>query len=564
MQDRLTVIESRLAAIERRLSALEEASAVETGSGGAGFEPSLSESFIADFSAHLGRVLLIFGGAYLLRAITDHQFVPTGIGIMLGATYALVWLFLAYRQAVDRQRRAVAAFYAGTSVILALPLIVEAISRFELLSGRQALLALAVYVSLGLTVAIRRDLRTLGWLVTLGGIVTAFAVIVLTHVAVATTVLLLMLGLASLWIVYGQHWIGLQWFGAVGANAGVIAVVVFANSDQWTVADRTVAILAGGLLASYLLSFAFRTHGQGKSIGAFEVVQSAIATGVVAIAVAQSQSPGVAGALGTALGICAYGLAFSPETHRLRSRNFYFYSALGLLLVTAGTGMMLPLTAAAAVWALLAVAMAWWSGRTGHVVLSLHCTSLLIAAGVGSGVLGAGLQALARDPATGWPVPEPMYALIALATVACLFLPVAQHSSRWGQGAGIPQLAVLALSVWEVGGLIVLYLAPLLADADATEPDRGVLAALRTAVLSASAVTLAVSSLHRRWPEARWLIYPVLVLVGVKLFAEDFPNGRPDTLFVALAFVGGALLLVAKLSAVRKSTAAAADARRDA
>ena len=38
-----------------------------------------------------------------------------------------------------------------------------------------------------------------------------------------------------------------------------------------------------------------------------------------------------------------------------------------------------------------------------------------------------------------------------------------------------------------------------------------------------------------------------LLLVGVKLLLEDFPNGQPATLFVALALVGGALLLVAKL-----------------
>ena len=79
------------------------------------------------------------------------------------------------------------------------------------------------------------------------------------------------------------------------------------------------------------------------------------------------------------------------------------------------------------------------------------------------------------------------------------------------------------------------------------EPNLAVLAAIRTAVLSAASVTLAVSSRHWRWPEARWLVYPVLVLVGIKLFIEDFPNGQPASLFVALAFVGTALLLVARL-----------------
>ena len=58
-----------------------------------------------------------------------------------------------------------------------------------------------------------------------------------------------------------------------------------------------------------------------------------------------------------------------------------------------------------------------------------------------------------------------------------------------------------------------------------------------------------MSSRFKRWPEARWLVYPVLVLVGVKLFLEDFPHGQPATLFVALALVGSALILVAKLLA---------------
>jgi len=131
--------------------------------------------------------------------------------------------------------------------------------------------------------------------------------------------------------------------------------------------------------------------------------------------------------------------------------------------------------------------------------------------------------------------------------VACLFIPVAQQSERWGKLAGLPQLIVLALSVWEVGGLMVVFLAPLLAGAASEAPNLSLLASVRTAVLSVAAVTLAISSRHWRWPEARWLAYPLLILVAIKLFAEDFPHGQPATLFVSLAFVGSALLLVAKV-----------------
>ena len=111
----------------------------------------------------------------------------------------------------------------------------------------------------------------------------------------------------------------------------------------------------------------------------------------------------------------------------------------------------------------------------------------------------------------------------------------------------LPQLVVLTLSVWSVGGMFIAVTAPAIASVTEPAPNLAALAALRTAVLSSAAVTLAFSSRHPRWPEARRLAYPVLLLVGIKLFVEDFPNGEPTALFVALGFVGGALLLVAPL-----------------
>jgi hypothetical protein len=92
-----------------------------------------------------------------------------------------------------------------------------------------------------------------------------------------------------------------------------------------------------------------------------------------------------------------------------------------------------------------------------------------------------------------------------------------------------------------------VLMAPVIANAGSQDIDLANLAALRTAVLAASSVTLALSSRFKRWPEARWLVYPVLILVGFKLIIDDFPHGEPVTLFVAFALVGSALILVAKL-----------------
>jgi hypothetical protein len=552
MEDREATLESRLAAVERRLDALEGQQRRESTSVEGVHVPELGGGTLSNASTLTGSVLLIFGGAYLLRAITDLKFVPTAFGIFLGASYALLWLFMAYRIGCDEDRRTRALFYGGSSILLALPLLVEAITRFQLLSGWQGVVALAIFCTLSILVTVSRNLRILNWIVTAGSIATAFVILKASHSATPATVFLVLLGLGSLWAVYNRQWMGMQWLGALGANAGVVVLALLSTSEQWSVPVLTPLAIAVVALLAYLVSFAVRTHFQGHNAGIFEAVQSILATGIVfgAASVAANAGEFVIADIGVPcllVGACAYGLAFTPETREARGRNFYYYSSLGLVLVVAGSALAVPASIAAAAWSLLALVMAWFSGRTGRVALSLQCTFLLLASGVGSGLLATGMAALAGDAAASWPHFDPWHPIIALATVACLFIRVAQHSDRWGALAGIPQLIVLALSVWEVGGLMVVYLAPTMAAAGSENANLAVLAALRTAVLSGASVTLALSSRFKRWPEARWLVYPVLLLVGAKLLLEDFPHGEPVTLFAALILVGGALLLVAKL-----------------
>jgi hypothetical protein len=559
MENLATELEARLAAIEKRLSALES-----TGPVAPSFDeeapapapsvpvPSPSDGFLSNAPTLIGRLLLIFGGAYLLRAITEFHFVPKAMGILFGATYALFWLFMAYRKARDEDQRACAVFYGVASVFLALSLLVEATARFELLSGLQGVVALTFFCAMALWMAVSRNLQSLGWLVTAGGIVTALVLLKVSHSVVPVAVFLILLGIGSLWAVYVRQWTGLQWLGAIGADVCVFVLARASSSDQWSIDPLTPLLLGAMLLVTYLISFALRSHVQGKDVGILEVVQGVVAFSVALLAAvvasrADRADLALVGTCSLLLGTGAYALAFTPKTRSARGRNFYFFSTLALGLVVAGSALAMSPVIAAAVWSLMALAFAWFSGRYDSVTLSLQCTFLLFAAGVSSGVLETGFVALVGAASASWPPLVPWHPIVALATVACLFIPVAQKSDDWGYLAGLPQLVLLALSVWEVGGLVVVYLAPILASAGGPEVNLAVLAALRTAVLSASSVTLALSSRHKRWPEARWLVYPVLVLVGVKLFLDDFRHGQAVTLFIALALVGSALILVAKL-----------------
>jgi hypothetical protein len=546
-------LERRLAVVERRLAVLEGDADIVQDYNREAAAPRLGDGFAANASKQAGHVLLIFGGAYLLRAITDYEFVPIAVGLLMGAVYAVFWLFLAYRRGQTESRRTDAAFYGGTSIVLTLPLLHEATTKFALLSGTQSVVALLVYCLLVMGVAVAHNQKVLAWMVTAGGIATATASLVVSHDAASVAVFLLILGLASLLAEYRTQWLGLRWLGAIGANSGVLAIVALSQAEHWTIDPRLPFVFAVILLAMYLTSFTYYSHVRDQLLGIFEAVQALVAVGIVIAAASMAVQGGqlgiaTAGALSLLLGLGGYALATTKGTRELRYRNFFYYSTLGLVFVVAGTGLLFPLVWAALIWAAMAMLMAWFSGRTGWVSLSLQCTFLLLASGVGSGLLVTGLRALVGDPNSGgWPVLMYSQVGVAAATVACLFIPVAQKSERWGVLAGLPQLLVLALSVWEVGGLVVAYGSSLLTVADGTEINRAALAALRTAVLSAASVTLALSSRYRRWPEARWLVYPVLVLVGTKLFVEDFPHGQPASLFVSLAFVGTALLLVAPL-----------------
>ena len=75
----------------------------------------------------------------------------------------------------------------------------------------------------------------------------------------------------------------------------------------------------------------------------------------------------------------------------------------------------------------------------------------------------------------------------------------------------------------------------------------GALATLRTGVLAVAALLVAWASRQPRFREWTWLVYPLLVVIGLKMVAQDFKFSRPATLFIALALYGAALIVAPRL-----------------
>ena len=54
--------------------------------------------------ALLGRLLLVLGGAYLLRSLTEDERVPATVGAALGVGYGMIWLAAAHRAGLKGRR----------------------------------------------------------------------------------------------------------------------------------------------------------------------------------------------------------------------------------------------------------------------------------------------------------------------------------------------------------------------------------------------------------------------------------------------------------------------------
>jgi hypothetical protein len=297
-----------------------------------------------------------------------------------------------------------------------------------------------------------------------------------------------------------------------------------------------------------------RTLVRGGEVGIFEAVQSCLAVifgyGGAAL-VARSLGAGVAGLagdLGLLLAVAAYWAAFRviPRAER---RKLLLFSVLALAFTLAGSGVILPSRPLAMAWAFLAVLTAWLAVRLARATLALHATFYSLAAAAASGLLRTALYALATPATIAWPRLPPQALLALLAAALVCALPVPHPAPFWKPYEGLTRVLRIAVLLWGAAGAALYFLAPVLAGAPGGgRCDAGALATVRTAVLTAVALLLGWASRRPGFREAAWLVYPTLGLALLKLVLEDFPQGRPATLFLALGLCGVAFLFAPRLA----------------
>ncbi len=575
MSDRLSRLEGELAEIrhalgnvERRLQHLEDAHeialATEEEEGvpaGAHVRHAVREDEAAPASrvdstrlvTLTGRTLVILGAGHLLRAITDSGLVVPAVGVSLGLIYALSWLVVTRRaKARGRVRSAVA--YGLSSAAIAFPLLWEAVTRFGAISPTLGAVAVGVAGLLFLSTAARWGLRGFAIVAALGTVVTCFALGIQTRALLPCALALQVVSGVALWIGWVNRWTILAWLTAPAANIAVLGVVATLGVEKTYVTPTAGWALGLSLFTLYLVSSIVRLRRsiwREGSLSSFELAQNVAAFvfgygGAVVVSRWTGEGVWAIVAVSLVLVAASYGSSFAslagPKLDRLA---FSHYNTVALALVLAASWLALPTPWAVVLWSLLAVAGALMSSRLRRQTFGLHGAASVSAAGLGSGVVTTALLAFTTSPERTQHLRIPAEGWLALAAaVLGLFAFGVVPPEIGRRRAAFSRVVFWCVVLLGLGAVAVPALAPMAGEGETAASN---LASLRTVVLAIAVTGLGLVSRTARFRDARWIVYPLLVITALKLVGQDLPHGRPTTLFISLGCFGLALILAARL-----------------
>ena len=189
----------------------------------------------------------------------------------------------------------------------------------------------------------------------------------------------------------------------------------------------------------------------------------------------------------------------------------------------------------------------------------LHGAVYLVAAGFVSGSFGYGARTLVASVAGPWALPAAVVLVVLAASALSAGLAAWRSTPDDSETAIATRLIIVIVLVWTAGGCLVGLIAPVAGGLADRSVDPGVLATVRTGVLSVATLVIAWMGRHVRCREWGWLVYPLLVGIGLKLMTQDFKHSRPATLFIAMALYGAALIIAPRLRRRGQKVSAHAD-----
>lgn len=496
---------------------------------------------ISTFSV-LGRAMLGIAGAYLLRAAAQSNLLPSQVAAAIAIPYAIAWLVFAVRTRAGAWFPA--AVYSATSALILAPMLWELTFHFQILAAPFAAAVIALYIStataLALIPASPRNPTPVLWVANIASVLVALS---LFFAARSTTpfiaVLLLMLALAA-YVESRNRAPGIRSLIALAASAAIWAAVYVYISppntrpDYPSVSPAALIVPAFVLFALYLASVVYSTIIRRQRITIFEIVQTVIAF-LLAIVALDAFGPqaslvffGILCLILAAAGYANVYLFFDPAP---TPRNYRVFSTWSAALILTGCALSLPHALQTPCFGLAAVAAIALGTRFNRLVLVFHGAVYLAAAAAASGLAIYTLHALAGalPAAPSWSI----YVALAFA-IACYALMRHPAAASWQQQT--LHLLVAALVICAAAALVVHGLISLAALH--IQPGPHHLAFFRTLSVCAAALALAYAGAHWTRIELTRIANAALVLLAVKLVAEDLRHGH-------LAYISASIFLYA-------------------
>jgi hypothetical protein len=508
-----------------------------------------------------GRSVLVLGGAFLVRILTEAGTLSPTAGVALGLLYAIAWLALADRAAA-RGGSLSAIFLGISSLLIACPLVWEATTRFHAIPAPLAFVILAVLVALALAVGYRRRLRSLVWAGTLLPVATALGLFTVPGAVIPLCLFVVAVGVVTSILAEGGRFAGPRWPAALAADLTLLVAVQIvarpggAPEGYGRLPASAVMLLSLLLPIAYLAAFGFHSLVLHRAPDLFEGLQSAAAIAV-----------GLSGALrlshglpsesrialaGVILGGATYLTALAiAERHPSEKGNFLYFSSLAPLLALLSTGPTLPGPPAVLLRNALAIFTAIAAVRFRRQALGIHSAVFLVAA---TAVSGFFQNSLACFLAPGLPRAIPLEVLRESAAAGIVYgilaVGASAVSDKWA--TRIPAALSAGLALLGLGALVLVVLG----ETTPVARDAGALAAARTAVLSVSAVALAYAGRRSGRIELTWIAWALLAAGAGKILVQDFPAGRASTLFLSFLFYGAALIFAPRFLARKREAPA--------
>ena len=552
---RLDELEQRVTALEHSASPLSSTPTVEPTA-----VPSVAPGPVKPIAdgggafAVVGRAMFGIAGAYLLRAAAESELVPKPIVATVALAYAVMWLVWGARTRVGSWYAS--SVYACTSSLILAPMLWELTMRFKVMPAWTAACSIGVFAGVAFVFAGKR------YQVPVLRIANITASSLSLALAIATHVTLPFIGVLLLMVAFGEYAMnrerssGARLFVAFAADLAIWILVFIYSSPQSTRLDYPPVTLFWLLLPGLVLflisaaSIIINSILRRRKITAFETLQATIAFVIVAYSFLLFGPPAsrvILGILCLALSAIGYVAVFKPIECMYEPFNAEVFATWSAALFLAGNWLCIPVSWMPASLSLAAVVTTVAGSRMHRLALEFHGTFYLLTAAVASGLSGYVLRVATEMPkeAPPWGID-----LVSGCAVISYVIVRSYRGDSWQQKTlhlVSAFLAICGVTAMMVQGLTTL--ASLI-----VHPALYQLAFIRTLTLCAVALALAYSGAQWRRLELTRLGFAALVLLALKLVAEDLRHGHLGYTAGSLCLVAITLIAVSRVGRTRPAT----------